>query len=90
MKTTDEKRWERVQQALIAEFNGDSPVRVSSTRTLFGIKSHVDEVIDKVTAEHDEECEQHLNKERLNQRNFDGCNSDNQGFDSQFFKKQNP
>ncbi len=89
MKTSDEKRWERVQQALVAEFNGDKPVRVSSTRTLFGIKSHVDEVIEQVAAEHNEECEQRLNEERVKQQDSNDEDSLNQGSDSQPPTNQN-
>ena len=34
-----QKRWERIQQALAAELSGEAKPRVSSGRTLFGIKS---------------------------------------------------
>ncbi len=51
MKTSEEKRWERVQQLLLAESRGDAPIRLSSQHTLFGIKSHVETVIEKTVAE---------------------------------------
>ena len=34
-----QKRWERIQRALAAELSGEAKPRVSSGRTLFGIKS---------------------------------------------------
>lgn len=46
MKTRAEERWEQMQQLLAREASGyDGPVKISSQRTLFGIKSHVEEVI---------------------------------------------
>ncbi len=39
---------------LLAEAGGNAPVRISSQRTLFGIKSHVEEVIERTVAEEDE------------------------------------
>ncbi|MCD8316889.1 MAG: nitroreductase family protein [Eggerthellaceae bacterium] len=60
MKTPEEKRWDRLQELLFAESRGDAPVRISSTRTLFGIKSHVEEVIEAVAAEDREKCEQRM------------------------------
>lgn len=57
MKTQAEQRWERMQELLAREAAGhDGPVRVSSQRTLFGIKSHVEEVIDGVAAEDTQRC----------------------------------
>lgn len=48
MKTRAEERWEQMQQLLAREASGyDGPVKISSQRTLFGIKSHVEEVIEK-------------------------------------------
>ncbi len=72
MKTEEDKRWERVQQVLIAEMNGDTVVRVASTRTLFGIKSHAEEVIEKVAAEDQKRCEELLKKQRAAELNSDG------------------
>ena len=44
MKTRAEERWEQMQQLLAREASGyDGPVKISSQRTLFGIKSHVEE-----------------------------------------------
>ena len=56
MKTPEEKRWELMQQVLLAESRGDEPRAFSSGRTLFGIKSHMEEVIDRVAAEDTERC----------------------------------
>lgn len=56
MKTPEERRWERMQQLLLAESRGDAPVRLESRRTLFGIKSHVEQVIERTVAEDAETC----------------------------------
>ena len=56
MKTAEEKRWELMQQVLLAENRGDEPRAFSSGRTLFGIRSHVEEVLERVAAEDEERC----------------------------------
>ena len=56
MKTPEEKRWELVRQVLLAEGRGEERVSYSSGRTLFGIKSHVEEVIERVAAEDEARC----------------------------------
>ncbi len=71
MKTSAEKRWERMQELLFAESRGDAPVRVSSQRTLFGIKSHVEQVIDAVAAEDRARCEANL-RNRNRRQDDDG------------------
>lgn len=42
-----QKRWERIQQALATELAGDVKPRVSSGRTLFGIKSEGESKMDE-------------------------------------------
>ncbi len=66
MKTREEKRWELMQEVLSAESRGDKPLRVSSQRTLFGIKSHVETVIDAVAAEDRKKCEDLIKSQRNN------------------------
>ena len=57
MKTRAEERWEQMQQLLAREASGyDGPVKISSQRTLFGIKSHVEGVIEKAAAEDTQKC----------------------------------
>lgn len=57
MKTRAEERWERMQQLLALEASGhEGPVKISSTRTLFGIKSHVEEVVENVAEEDTQRC----------------------------------
>lgn len=57
MKTRAEERWEHMQQLLAMEAAGhEGPVKISSQRTLFGIKSHVEEVVEKVAAEDAQRC----------------------------------
>ena len=64
MKTSEERRWERLQQQLAAEATGKAPVRLCSQRTLFGIPSHVDEVIGAVVAEENRKCADALRERR--------------------------
>lgn len=57
VKTRAEERWERMQELLAREAAGhDGPVKISSQRTLFGIKSHVEGVIERVAAEDEQRC----------------------------------
>lgn len=64
MKTQDEKRFERIRDMLLAEAGGTSSVRISSQRTLFGIKSHVERVIEKVAEEDDARCRSMLRESK--------------------------
>ncbi len=64
MKTQDEKRFERIRDMLLAEAGGTSPVRISSQRTLFGIKSHVERVIEEVAEEDDARCRSMLKESK--------------------------
>lgn len=47
----DEQKWERIRDVLIAEGSGKATPRISSTRTLFGIPSAVDQAIEAIVAE---------------------------------------
>lgn len=44
-------KWERIRDVLIAEGTGKATPRISSTRTLFGIPSAVDQAIEAIVAE---------------------------------------
>ena len=48
-----ERRWELMKRVLGAEARGEELGGFSSTRTLFGIKSHAEEVIERTAAEED-------------------------------------
>lgn len=50
----DEQKWQRIRDVLIAEGTGKAAPRISSTRTLFGIPSAVDEAMDAIVAEQEE------------------------------------
>ena len=50
-----QKRWERIQQALAAELSGEAKLRVSSGRTLFGIKSEGETKMDAFAKQIEEE-----------------------------------
>ena len=58
-----QKRWETMKQVLGAESRGDELRGFSSTRTLFGIKSHAEEVIERVAAEETARCRKKLQDE---------------------------
>lgn len=50
-----QKRWERIQQALATELSGEVKPRVSSGRTLFGIKSEGESKMDEFAKQIEEE-----------------------------------
>jgi hypothetical protein len=57
MTTQEERQWELMRKALLAEAQGKEVQPVASRRTLFGIPSTVDRVIAKVAAEEDARCQ---------------------------------
>ena len=59
-----EKRWQRLQEQLGAEARGDSRPRLCSQRTLFGIKSSVEQALDAVVAEQEAQAQRRLEAER--------------------------
>lgn len=68
MKARAEERWEHMQQLLAMEAAGhEGPMKISSQRTLFGIKSHVEEVVEKVAAEDTQKCLDALQAESSDQ-----------------------
>lgn len=50
-----QKRWERIQQALAVELSGEVKPRVTSGRTLFGIKSEGEAKMDEFAKQIEEE-----------------------------------
>ena len=64
MVNHDERTWERMRDVLIAEANGKDPRAVVSTRTLFGIPSSVERVIDSVAAEEDARCQRIIEQKK--------------------------
>ena len=46
-----ERKWKRIQDQLGAQARGDEPARMSSGRTLFGIKSDVEQKMDDIARE---------------------------------------
>ena len=46
-----DRRWERIQQELARQMNGDERPRYASTRTLFGIRSTAEVKMDEFVAE---------------------------------------
>lgn len=66
MKSSAEERWERMQELLAREAAGhEGPIKISSQKTLFGIKSHVEEVIEKAAAENDARCREAMRSSQL-------------------------
>ncbi len=50
-----QKRWERIQQAIATEISGETKPKVSSGRTLFGIKSEGEAKMDIFAKQIEEE-----------------------------------
>lgn len=48
---TEERKWQRIRDVIIAEGAGKAKPRIASTRTLFGIPSAVDEAMESIVAE---------------------------------------
>ncbi len=76
-----QKRWERIQQALATELSGDVKPRVSSGRTLFGIKSEGEAKMDEFAKQIEEE---YAAKRRAEKREAENGNSD--GSETDTFK----
>ena len=51
MGLSEDKKWEMLQQALGAGARGDEPPMLVSKRTLFGIRSSIEEQMDAIAAE---------------------------------------
>ena len=81
MKTPEEKRWDMIQQYIFADSQGKTPIRISSKRTLFGIKSSVEEVIERTVAEDEEKRARTRNasKVRAHSQGDDGSGPGNDG-----------
>ncbi len=69
------RQWRMMQQLIGAEAQGRRPHAINSTRTLFGIKSHVEEVMDAVAAEDLARTKERIRHER--EREQEGGVSEN-------------
>ena len=49
-----ERKWELIREQLRIQATGETPPRISSSRTLFGIKSEVEEKMDAIAREMEE------------------------------------
>ena len=69
-----QKRWERIQQAIATEISGKTKPKVSSGRTLFGIKSEGEAKMDVFAKQIEEEyaAERRARKEQEKGRASDG------------------
>ena len=59
-----QRQWQVMQQIRGAEAQGKRPAAINATRTRFGIKSHVEEVMEAVAAEDLARAKEHIEKER--------------------------
>lgn len=60
MKTQRDRQWELIQQLLSNDLSSATAPKFTSQRTLFGIKSSTEEVLDRVVAEENQRIEQQL------------------------------
>lgn len=67
-----EKRWERIHEQLLYQLHGDERPRVSSQRTLFGIKSTVETKMERFAAEIEEERKARVARKRAEEES-EGC-----------------
>ena len=70
MTTQEERQWELMRQALLAESQGKR-MKLSSKRTLFGIPSSLDQAVDALAAEENERCQRILRQKRNNRKQED-------------------
>ena len=61
-----QRQWFLMQQLIGAEAQGKRPAAINSTRTLFGIKSHVEEVMEAVAAEDLARAKERIQQEKSN------------------------
>lgn len=66
-----QRQWETMRQLIGAEAQGRRPQVVNSTRTLFGIKSHVEEVMEAVAAEDLARAKERIAQERAERKHID-------------------
>ena len=59
-----QRQWDVMRQILGAEAQGKRPAAINSTRTLFGIKSHVEEVMEAVAAEDLARAKERIEREK--------------------------
>ena len=59
-----EKRWKRIQDQLRIQMNGDEQPTFSSGRTLFGIRSTVEEKMDRFAREIEQEQLEKLHRKQ--------------------------
>ena len=59
-----EKKWKRIQDQLRIQMSGEEQPRFSSGRTLFGIKSTVEEKMDRFAREIEEEARERRRAQR--------------------------
>lgn len=64
MKTQRDRQWELIQQLLSNDLSSATAPKFTSQRTLFGIKSSTEEVLDRVVAEENQRIEQQLRSEQ--------------------------
>ena len=66
-----QRQWETMRQLIGAEAQGKRPQVMNSTRTLFGIKSHVEEVMEAVAAEDLARAKERIAQERAERKHID-------------------
>lgn len=71
MTSEFERRWERIQQQLQVQMNGDVQPRVTSGRTLFGIKSEGERKMDEFARQIEEE-QAARRRQRVRQKQTNG------------------
>ena len=63
-----QRQWNTMKQLIGAEAQGKRPHAINSTRTLFGIKSHFEEVMEAVAVEDLARAKERIRRERQQQK----------------------
>lgn len=64
LKTQRDRQWELIQQLLSSDLMSAPTPKFTSQRTLFGIKSSTEELLDRVVAEENQRIERQLHNEQ--------------------------
>ena len=64
MKSPQERRFDLIKQVLLNDMTGANPPRFATQRTLFGIKSSTEVLLERVAQEENERIEEKIRQEK--------------------------
>lgn len=73
MKTRRERQFELIQQLLLNDITSTNAPKFASQRTLFGIKSSTETLLDRVVTEENQRIQEQLKDEKNSSDDTDPC-----------------